>query len=62
MLVLKNGQRIENSRSLYYYVTNRETGAIVAKFDSVESCKEEIETLKNPDEWKVSCDWVTVKG
>ena len=61
-MVTNQGTTINNSRSLYYYVTHRETGSMVAKFTTVEQCNEEISLMNEPENWKVSCDWVVVKG
>jgi hypothetical protein len=61
-MVNKQGDIIYDSRSLYYFVTNRETGSMIAKFKTVEQCLEEIKLMNEPKRWKVSCDWVIVKG
>ena len=61
-MVNNQGVHLENSRCLYYYVTHRETGQKVAKFGIFEQCQEEIKLMTNPENWKVDCDWVIVKG
>ena len=61
-MVNKDGAIIYDSRCLFYYLTNRETGSMIAKFKTVEQCLEEIKLMEDPKLWKVSCDWVIVKG
>ena len=61
-MVNKEGTVINNCRSLYYYITHKESNSKIAKYNTAIQCKEEINKMTNPENWKIECDWVIVKG
>jgi hypothetical protein len=52
----------EGTRVTYYFLEHRETGTRIAKFPETEKCYDLKYKQENPKEWKVSVDWVVVKG
>lgn len=52
----------EGTRVTYYFVEHKETGTRIAKFPDVDKCNEIKYKQENPKDWRVTVDWVVVRG